>query len=180
MRPYFDDGQITIFNADCRDILPTLDAGSVDLILADPPYSETSLAWDALVDGWLPMVERVLNASGSLWCFGSFKSFMLTRDDFAQGWKHAQEIVWEKHNGSIFHADRFRRVHELFVQFYPTRNRWSEVYKNPQFTNDATKQTLRRKTRPAHSGNIGDSVYVSQDGGPKLMRSVQYVRSCHG
>ena len=38
MTPYFDDGQITIFNADCRDILPTLEAGSVDLVLTDPPY----------------------------------------------------------------------------------------------------------------------------------------------
>lgn len=38
MTPYFDDGQIQIWNADCRDILPTLEAGSVDLVLTDPPY----------------------------------------------------------------------------------------------------------------------------------------------
>jgi len=38
MTPYFDDGQITIYCGDCRDILPTLDAGSVDLVLTDPPY----------------------------------------------------------------------------------------------------------------------------------------------
>lgn len=36
--PYYDDGQITIFNADCRDILPLLEPGSVDLVLTDPPY----------------------------------------------------------------------------------------------------------------------------------------------
>jgi len=38
MTPYFDDGQIQIWNADCRDILPTLETGSVDLVLTDPPY----------------------------------------------------------------------------------------------------------------------------------------------
>ena len=36
--PYYDDGQITIYHADCRDILPHLEPGSVDLVLTDPPY----------------------------------------------------------------------------------------------------------------------------------------------
>jgi len=38
MTPYFDDGQITIYHADCRDILSTLDPASVALLIADPPY----------------------------------------------------------------------------------------------------------------------------------------------
>jgi site-specific DNA-methyltransferase (adenine-specific) len=38
MKPYYDHAGITIYHADCRDILPTLDAGSVDLVLTDPPY----------------------------------------------------------------------------------------------------------------------------------------------
>lgn len=36
--PYYDDGQIQIFHGDCRDILPHLAPGSVDLVLTDPPY----------------------------------------------------------------------------------------------------------------------------------------------
>ena len=36
MQPYYDDGQITIYHGDCRDILPSLD--KVDLVLTDPPY----------------------------------------------------------------------------------------------------------------------------------------------
>ncbi len=36
--PYYDDGQITIYHGDCRDILPTIEAGSIDLVLTDPPY----------------------------------------------------------------------------------------------------------------------------------------------
>ena len=38
MKPYFERDGITIYNADCRDVLPTLEAGSVDLVLTDPPY----------------------------------------------------------------------------------------------------------------------------------------------
>ena len=36
MKPYYDDGQITIYHGDCREILPTLEP--VDLVLTDPPY----------------------------------------------------------------------------------------------------------------------------------------------
>ena len=38
MRPYYDHAGITIYHADCRDVLPMLQARSVDLVLTDPPY----------------------------------------------------------------------------------------------------------------------------------------------
>jgi site-specific DNA-methyltransferase (adenine-specific) len=34
--PYYESGGITIYNADCRDVLPTL--GPVDHVITDPPY----------------------------------------------------------------------------------------------------------------------------------------------
>ena len=36
MKPYFEDEQTTIYNGDCREILPHL--GRFDLLLTDPPY----------------------------------------------------------------------------------------------------------------------------------------------
>lgn len=36
--PYYDDGQITIYHGDCREILPLIELGSIDLVLTDPPY----------------------------------------------------------------------------------------------------------------------------------------------
>ena len=36
IQPYYQDDSVTIYNADCRDVLPTLDKG--DLLFADPPY----------------------------------------------------------------------------------------------------------------------------------------------
>jgi len=38
VKPYYDHAGIQIFHADCRDILPTIPPGSVDLVLTDPPY----------------------------------------------------------------------------------------------------------------------------------------------
>jgi site-specific DNA-methyltransferase (adenine-specific) len=36
MTPYYQDSHCVIWNADCREVLPTL--GGVDLVLTDPPY----------------------------------------------------------------------------------------------------------------------------------------------
>lgn len=36
MKPYYEDGLVTIYHGDALDVLPTLD--SVDLVLTDPPY----------------------------------------------------------------------------------------------------------------------------------------------
>ena len=66
----------------------------------------------------------------------------------------------------------------MVVQFY--QGPWGSIYKDPQFTQDATARTVRRKARPPQWGDIGESSYVSQDGGPRLQRSIIPVRSCHG
>ena len=36
MKPYYTDGQYTIYNADCREILDDIPA---DCLLTDPPYN---------------------------------------------------------------------------------------------------------------------------------------------
>ncbi|MFC7706348.1 DNA-methyltransferase [Plastorhodobacter daqingensis] len=170
---------MTILTGDCRDEMPW--HAPYDMILADPPYGDTSLAWDRRVEGWIPLARDALAPTGSLWVFGSLRCFMATANQFADaGFRYAQEIVWEKQNGSNFHADRFRRVHELAVQFYRAESPWRDVYNDVQTTPDATARTARRKRRPTHTGHIEAGHYVSQDGGPRLMRSVLRLRNCHG
>ena len=175
-RPYYQADGITLYRGDCRAILPRLDLAVTDVVITDPPYGETTLAWDLPVDGWLPLLAPVT----SLWCFGSLRFFLDHAAAFqAAGWKHAQELIWEKHNGSNFHADRFRRVHELVVHFY--QGRWSQIFKAPVTTPDARRRVVRRKARPPHhTGAIDAHTYTSLDGGPRLQRSVLRVRSCHG
>jgi len=168
---------VKIINADVMDGLAQLADESVDCIVTDPPYGETSLKWDTVPDGWLGQCRRVLRRSGSMWMFGSMRSHLAAD---LSGWQFAQDIVWEKHNGSNAFADRFRRVHEIAVHLYRDDARWADVFKQPLFTNDARARVVRRKSRPQQWGAIGDSSYRSEDGGPRLMRSVMFYRSCHG
>jgi site-specific DNA-methyltransferase (adenine-specific) len=178
MRPYYEHAGITIYHGDCREVARSLPPFGCSACIADPPYGDTSLDWDKQpARGWMSEIEPALAVSGSLWVFGSFRYFFENATEF-QAWKLAQEIVWEKHNGSSFHADRFKRVHELAVQFY--RGDWAAIHKAPVTTPDATARTVRRKQRPPHTGHIEAGSYWSEDGGPRLMRSVIYARSCHG
>lgn len=171
---------VTIINADMRDAIASIPDESVDCILTDPPYGETSLRWDQRVPNWPSLVRRVLKPTGSMWVFGSFRMFMETAGDFT-GWRNSHEVVWEKHNGTGLFNDRFRRVHEIASHFYRDDAPWGGVYKKPQFTNDARARTVRKKGRPAQwIGATGETVYRSEDGGPRLMRSVIYARSEHG
>lgn len=169
-----------VIEGDCRDVLRTLPPASVDVCVTDPPYGETALEWDRRVDGWLPEVRRVLRPGGSLWCFGSLRFFLERGGDF-DGWKLAQDVVWEKHNGSGFEADRFKRVHELAAHFYPADVPWSAVYRSPQkVLGEARPAThsIRARVGPATRNPIAAKGYEFTS--ERLMRSVIRVRSCHG
>lgn len=164
---------------DCREVLPTMPVAFADCCITDPPYGDTSLAWDSICPGWIEHVARALKPSGSIWVFGSLRFIAPLFAEMAEhGFRYSQDVVWEKQNGTGFHNDRFRRVHEHAAMFY--RGPWADVYHDAQFTNDARAKVVRRKTRPAHTGNIGAAHYISEDGGPRLMRSVMQVRNEHG
>lgn len=111
-----------------------------------------------------------------MWCFGSFRMFMSRAAAFDM-WHVAQDIIWEKQNGTSLHNDRFRRVHELAVHFY--NGVWGDLYKNPVMTYDATARSVRRRTKPQHWGGISEGVFSVEEGGPRLMRSVIAASNCH-
>jgi site-specific DNA-methyltransferase (adenine-specific) len=172
IHPYYEDKDVVLYHGDAMEILPTLPRAHA--IVTDPPYGETSLAWDSWPGGWPTVAAGIAD---QMWCFGSMRMFFNKAQDFGE-WKLAQDIVWEKHNGSNSSSDRFRRIHEIANHFY--RGEWGSLYKDPQYTNDAVARAVRRKRRPPHWGEIGAHTYVSEDGGPRLMESVIFARSCHG
>lgn len=170
---------VSILTGDCRDVMAQMPSESVDMILADPPYAQTALRWDRRVLGWMKEAKRILKPNGTLWVFGSLKSFLAMSEEFS-GWLVVQDLVWEKQNGSGFDAERFRRVHEQVVQFRKAGSRWAQVYRCPQFTMDAKKRSVNAKaTRAPHTGRIGAHIYATEEGGPRMVRSVIRARNGH-
>lgn len=58
--PYYNEDGITIYNADCRDVLPQLEP--VDLVLTDPPYGLKSVMKGG---GWAKRMKYITD--GSAW-----------------------------------------------------------------------------------------------------------------
>jgi site-specific DNA-methyltransferase (adenine-specific) len=192
--PYWEDREagLALYLGDMREILPALGV-QADLIIADPPYGETALAWDRWPIGWLKVAAAHSNA---MWCFGSQRMFFDHLDEFkAADWKLSQDvighdedgdpivgdvnIVWEKHNGTGFAKDRFRRVHEHVLHWY--RGPWSGIHQavpRVPAIYDPKGRVRSRQDRAAHLGALGDAVYV--DDGLRLMRSVIKVGSVRG
>lgn len=38
MKPYYEDGSVTIYHGDCREVIPNMADKSLDLVATDPPY----------------------------------------------------------------------------------------------------------------------------------------------
>lgn len=164
-----------LLTGDCREVMAA--EGPFDLIIADPPYGDTALPWDQIVPGWTDAAFRALKPSGSMWVFGSLRLFLAMGRP--AGWRYAQDIVWEKANGTGFAADRFKRVHEHAVHFYRADAEWAGVFNEPQREpSSGRKVVVKRRGQTAHTGKIGSAGY--EDDGTRLMRSVIDMRSMHG
>lgn len=177
MRPYYEDGEVALYLGKMEEVLPALRL-QADVVVADPPYGETSLAWDRWPDGWPTLVATVAR---SMWCFGSMRMFLDRATEF-DSWNLSQDVIWEKHNGSGFQADRFRRVHEHALHWY--RGPWSAQHRDVPRIASADPDDLRtRRPRVAgqapHMGQIGVGEHTHRDG-TRLMRSVLPSKSMKG
>jgi DNA modification methylase len=173
--PYFSDGTVTLYLGDMREVLPALGV-TADCIITDPPYGETSLAWDKWPDGWLGVAATVTR---SLWCFGSLRMYLEHGAEFrAAGWMLSQDVIWEKANGTGFADDRFKRVHEQMTHWY--RGEWRDIRHVTPRTDytGPDKHARARSSRTPHTGEIGAHYY--EDDGTRLMRSVLFAKSVRG
>ena len=172
--PYYQDDSVTLWHGDFREVLPSIDAAA-DAVVTDPPYAETNLEWDIWPAGWPSIAAQYTR---SMWTFGSMRMFLDRLAEF-DGWHFGQDVVWEKQNGSGLHSDRFKRVHEHALHWY--RGPWDQIHHETPTTDDATARVVRMKAKPTHhQGSRGPRVYQSEDGGPRLMRSVIWARNMHG
>ena len=102
MEPYYNDGTVTIYHGDCREVIPSLDAA--DLLLTDPPYGvgwQSSRGYHEKIVGddgslavasWLPLALRSIRRGRHAYVFG-----MIARDVPADAPMCGfAELIWDK------------------------------------------------------------------------------------
>ena len=83
---------VTLYRGDCLEVLPTLEAGSVDAVVTDPPYGVGYAEWDANpVMDWLDKTDAAIIAvtPGIKNLFAWPRPFWIASYSYPQGLKHA-------------------------------------------------------------------------------------------
>ena len=132
MKPYYEHTGITLYHGDCLEILPTLPAASVDLVLCDLPYGTTTCKWDLIIP-FEPLWGAYHRLSKPttpvvLMCQQPFTSKLICSNLGEQKYMW----VWDKKFAGNFSTVNKRplKTHEEVAVFY----RKQPTY-NPQMTN---------------------------------------------
>jgi site-specific DNA-methyltransferase (adenine-specific) len=112
---------------DCLERMKEIPDGSVDMILADPPYGTTACKWDSVIDLALmwEQLKRIIKPNGAIVLFGSqpFTSVLVCSN--LKMFKY--DVYWKKEKPTnIFQVKRrFGKSTEVISIFYkeqPTYN----------------------------------------------------------
>ena len=154
MKPYYEEGGITIYNADCLDVMREMEDKSVDLVLTDPPYGTTQNKWDSIInlkDMWKE-INRVTKHNGSVVMTATqpFSSVLVSSNiaNFKYEW------VWVKDNGTGFLNAKKQplRNNESILVFYNKQPTY-----NPQMRQG---EPYRIKSGATKSSNYGSQIDV--------------------
>ena len=147
---------------DCLERMKEIPDGSVDLILADPPYGTTDCKWDSVID--LPLMweqlKRVIKPNGAVVLFGSepFSSFLRCSNikDYKYDW------YWQKERPTNVMQVKRRagKVVETISVFYS-----SQCLYIPQ----KTAHTGELRTNKIKNGTLGVLI-DSKNGTPTSYR----------
>jgi len=107
---------VWLMQGDCLERMKEIDDGSVDAVIADPPYGTTACKWDSIIplEPMWEQLKRVIKPNGAIVMTASqpFTSalVMSNPDWFKYEW------IWEKNGGSNFATVKYQpmKEHESF------------------------------------------------------------------
>lgn len=132
MTPYYDHAGVTLYHGDCRDVLAHLEAGSVVLSLASPPYD------DAREGAYLQISRDDLEAVGrevirlsrpggvAAWVIdgpvndgerSTLPFEMIWRWSRLPGWRFLECLIYGRLGAPGEYKGRFRKDHEYMPVF---------------------------------------------------------------
>lgn len=157
----------TLYQGDCLEILPTLEANSIDAIITDLPYGTTACKWDSIIP-FAPMwaeVKRILKPRG---VFVTTASQPFVTALIASNLEHFKyELIWDKGRGVAPGTAKYRPLpaHESILIFAsgPT------IY-NPQMQ-EGEPYSRRSGNQKGHFEGLRGG-YVSTSNGERYPLSV--------
>lgn len=143
---------------DCLEVMKTIESGSVDAIITDPPYGTTACKWDSVIDFELmwEQLNRIIKPNGAIVLFGSEPFSSALRMSNIKNYKY--DWVWIKEQGTGFlNAKRQPlRNNEQISVFYKKQCTY-----NPKMIGNE-KRIVKRKNKPQTTDNYGFSMQPTE------------------
>ena len=116
---------------DCLEVMKTIESGSIDAIITDPPYGTTACKWDSVIDFELmwEQLNRIIKPNGAIVLFGSEPFSSALRMSNIKNYKY--DWIWKKPKGTG-HLNA-KRMPMNDVETISVFYRKQCIY-NPQFT----------------------------------------------
>ena len=118
---------IELHKGDCLEVMKTIESGSIDAIITDPPYGTTACKWDSVIDFDLmwEQLNRIIKPNGAIVLFGSEPFSSALRMSNIKNYRY--DLIWNKIRAAGFlNANRMPlKQHENISLFYkklPTYN----------------------------------------------------------
>ena len=157
-----------IYCGDCLEVMYYIDDKSVDCILCDLPYSQTSNVWDTPIDldSLWDCYKRIIKDDGVI-CLMAKGQFMIDLILSNRKW-FRYEWVWNKNKGANFAHVRYRplNVHEYVLVFYDKVGTY-----NPQMEDGKPyKQKRLQESIKGIADNLGR--YTTECDGKRYPKSI--------
>jgi len=111
---------IHLIKGECLEVMKTIESGSVDAIITDPPYGTTACKWDNVIDFELmwEQLNRIIKPNGAIVLFGSEPFSSALRMSNIKNYKY--DWIWEKTQatGHLNAKKQPLRSNELISVFY--------------------------------------------------------------
>ncbi len=177
IKPYYEQEGITIYHADCRGVLPTLESGSVDLVLTDPPFSAPTKYQDAQGDyprSWgdlavmepffgevFKQIRRITRNTGQVYIHCDGETYPIFYKVGYSLWPQSHMIVWYKPTGR--RGRGWMHSHELVLHLRTPQTEYAEGFRQ-DVIGIMPVRTLKRQ-HPAEKP--GDLLHFLSEGMPK-------------
>lgn len=129
VKPYFQEGGITIYHGDCMEILPRLKNASFDLVITSPPYNLGGAPWPHL-GNWKPGDSP---GGKSKWKNGSDGCGGVAYASHIDSMPHDDYVLWQR---SML-AECWNKINETGAIYYNHKPRvigaklWLPLELNP-------------------------------------------------
>lgn len=160
-----------VYQGDCVRLLEQADAGSVDLVFADPPFNigyEYDV-YDDLKSGddylewcrkWIQGVHRVLKPDGTFWlAIGDEYAAELKIESQRAGFYCRSWVIWYYTFG-VNCVNGFSRSHTHLFHFVKDKKRFTFNRMNPQIRVKSARQLVYADNRANPNGRLPDNTWI--------------------